>query len=231
MIHLIYGKDGYLVRQALRDVRAALAAADDMLDTNTTVLDGASLSPAELLGHAQTVPFLANSRLVIVEGLLAQIGAAKRGRRSKKPAAGDPLAPWQAVAEQLADAGGLPETTTLVFVEAALDRNAAFPIFAPIARTVACDGLSSGDLPGWIKRAADARGVALAPRALTAIAQLTAGDLWQIENELDKLAAFAGSRLVDEGMVAQVVSSRRKRASGTSPMQSSPATSARHWRP
>jgi DNA polymerase-3 subunit delta len=207
VIHLIYGKDRYLVLHALRDLRAKLAADDDMLETNSATLDGAAITPTELLAHAQAVPFLASTRLVIVEGLLAHIGGAKRGRRSKKPSPDDPLVPWQAVADELVDPSRMPDTTTLVFVEGALESNAALAIFAPIARVLQLDALPSGELSKWVARAAQARDMKLAPRAGAALAQLTAGDLWTIENELDKLAAFAGGAMVDEAMVADIVSS------------------------
>ena len=211
MIHLIHGKDRYLVRRALHDLRDELARGDDMLDTNTTVLDGATLTPGELLAHAQAVPFLAQSRLVIVEGLLAQVGGGRRGRRSKKLADDDPLAPWAAAAAQLADPAQMPPTTTLVFVEGELGRsNAAFSIFAPISRVVTCDGLGKDELISWIQGAAKARGVTFEGRALAAFSQLTNGDLWTIENELDKLAAYTGGGSVTEDTVEQVVSSAQE---------------------
>ncbi len=211
MIHLLYGNDGYRVRHALRAIRAQADAGDGMLDANTTVLDGASLTPGELLGHAQAAPFLASARLVIVEGLLAQIGGGRRGRRGKKAADGGPLAAWEAAAAQLADPATMPASTTLVFVEGELPKtNAAFPIFAPIAHAVQYDKLAKDELPGWVQRAADARGLRVAPRALAAIVRLTAGDLWTAENELDKLAAYAGGDAVDEDMVMRVVSAAQE---------------------
>jgi len=212
VIHLIYGKDRYLARQALREIREQLGD-DDMLETNTIVLDGTSTTPGELLAHAQAVPFLANARLVIVEGLLAYIGGGRRARRGarKKAEADDPLAPWEALAAQLADPAGLPPSTTLVFFEGELTKsNAALPTFAPLAQVREFDPVSSSDLPAWISRSAASRGLNLAPRALAAIAQLTGSDLWAIENELDKLAAYARGDVVDERLVTQIVSSARE---------------------
>lgn len=116
MIHLLYGKDNYRVHEALMAVRNELAPDDDArrdLASNTTVLDGAKLTPQELIAQATTVPFLAPHRLVIVEGLLAALAGIKSGRKGakgKKKAADedDPLAPWRDVAEQLGDAAVVP---------------------------------------------------------------------------------------------------------------------------
>ena len=212
MIHLIHGKDRYLARRALREIRDQLGD-DEMLETNMAVLDGSTVTPGELLANAQAVPFLAPARLVIVEGLLQHIGGGRRGRRSakKKADADDPLAPWEDLAAQLNDPSTLPPTTTLVFLEGELAKtNPAFTLFAPIARTRDCQPLDASQLRDWMQQAADARGLNIEPRALTAIAQLRAGDLWAVENEFDKLAAYAGGRPVDERMVDDVVSSAQE---------------------
>ncbi|HEX5478927.1 MAG TPA: DNA polymerase III subunit delta [Dehalococcoidia bacterium] len=212
MIHLIHGKDRYLARQALREIRDQLGD-DDMLETNTAVLNGSAVTPGELLANAQAVPFLAPARLVIVEGLLAHIGGGRRGRRSakKKADANDPLAPWEELAAQLKDPATLPPTTTLIFFEGELTKtNPAFTLFAPVAKVRDCDALDAQALPPWIEHAAQSRELALTHGAVKSIAVLTAGDLWAIENELDKLAAYAGGRTVDERMVHDVVSSAQE---------------------
>ncbi len=207
MIHLIHGEDDYQVRKAVAAVRSRLADGDDMLDANTTVLDGHGLTPAELLAHATSVPFLSNSRLVIVEDLLLVLGEVKRGRSRKKGEGDDPLEPWRKVAAQLSDAASMPETTTLIFVEGKLSTsNPAFPIFAGIARTVECAPLQKGKIAGWIREVAKEKGVKLAPRVAEQLAELVGPDLWALDNELQKLAAYAEGETVDEGAVTELVS-------------------------
>ncbi len=212
MIHLLYGTDSFRVRRALHDLRASLGASDDMVEANTTVLDGAAVTPDELIAHATTVPFLANARLVIVEGLLKYVGEQKRGPRGKKSAGGDPLEPWRAAAQQLSDPAMTPPTTTLVLVEGELDpkKNAAFPIFAPIARAVSYDTLGKDELGDWIRAHAAAKGVDLSGRAIAALAQLVGTDLWTLDRELDKLAAYADGAPVDECVAGEVVSSAQE---------------------
>jgi DNA polymerase-3 subunit delta len=207
VIHLFHGKDDYRVREAVREVRNRLRAGDDMLESNTTVLEGRGLTAGELLGHATAMPFLASARLVIVEGLLAALGEVRGGRRAKKNAADDPLEPWRRAAATLGDAATMPPTTTLVFVEGELKKNnAAFSIFAPIARTVDYGLLAKDELPTWINDRAREKGVNLAPRAMASLAQLIGPDLWAIDNELDKLAAYADGAIVEHETVAEIVS-------------------------
>jgi DNA polymerase-3 subunit delta len=206
-MHLIFGKDNYQVRRALAAIRDALRAGDDMLESNTSVLDGRGLTPQELLAHATAMPFLASNRLVIVEGLLAAVGQAKGGRRKKKADPDDPLEAWRQAAAQLADKAAVPESTTVVFVEGELKKeNAAFTIFAPLARTVEYAPLGGAELQKWITAQAKERKLKLSPGAAQTLAGLVGGDLWALANDLDKLAAHAGGEAVDELAVADLVS-------------------------
>jgi len=210
MIYLFHGKDDFRVRAALRDLRERLAAEDDMLASNTTVLDGRAVSPQELLAHATAVPFLATHRLVVVDGLLKALGEMKGGRK-KKTTPDDPMAPWRDALTTVADKAAIPESTTLVFIEGELARtNAAFAQLAPAARTLELNDLGRDELPAWIDAEARRRGLKLAPRAMAALAQLVGADLWTLTNELDKLAAYAGGELVEQDTVAALVSAAQE---------------------
>jgi DNA polymerase-3 subunit delta len=214
VIYLYHGKDDYRVHGAVRELRERLAAGDDgvtgMLESNTTVLDGRTVTPQELLGHATAVPFLASNRLVMVEGLLKALGEVKRGR-GKKAKEDDPLAPWRDAFATLGDKAAVPETTTLVFVGGELsEKNPLFALVAPFSRTVQFDELKPAELPTWISTEAKRLGVNLDGRAVAALAQLVGPDLWTLTNELEKLAAYAEGGAVDHEMIEAVVSSARE---------------------
>ncbi len=216
MVHIIYGHDSFRFRAALRAIRDALASSDDMLDTNTTVLDGSTVTASELLSHVSAVPFLGGARLVVVEGLLKRLGEQRRGRRTKKASPDDPLEEWRRLAEQLA-ADFLPATTTLVFVEGDLPlardntpSSPVFGLFAPLARVQAYHELQGGELGAWIRTAAGAKDVNLDPRAIAALAQLIGPDLWALDNELEKLASYARGEPVASDTLAEVVSAAQQ---------------------
>jgi DNA polymerase-3 subunit delta len=206
VIHLLYGKDSYQVSSALSSIRNALGVADDMIASNTTVLEGRNLVPDELLAHATAVPFLAANRLVIVDGLLRALGEVKRGRAKKKSDVDDPLAGWRQAATVLADPATMPETTTLVFVEAELAKsNAAFTIFAPLAKTVEFNPLSGNELAAWVKNTAKREKIKLTEGAAKSLVDLIGGDLWALSNELKKLDTYAAGEAVGEAAVAELV--------------------------
>jgi DNA polymerase-3 subunit delta len=209
VIYLLHGPDDYRVRVAAREIGDRLHAADDMLDSNTTVLVGATVTPGELMAHVTAMPFLASHRLVVVEGLLGAIGAVRGGRRKKSD--DDPLEPWRQLAARLADPATMPETTTLVFIEGELKPpkkapNPALAIFASIATTREFGTLDKSELPEWISVAAERKGARLSGRAVAALAQLIGPDLWMLDREIDKLSAYADGEEVGPDMVADVVS-------------------------
>jgi DNA polymerase-3 subunit delta len=221
VIHILYGADSYRVRAAYRAIRAALSDGDDMLESNTTVLEGGTVSAQELLAHASAVPFLASHRLVVVEGLLGRLAPEQKARRGgatrakkKKAPADDPLASWRAVAEQIGDAAALPASTTLVFIEGALSAtNAALKLFSAAAQVQRFDPLKKDDLTGWIAQRAKEKGLRLTPRAVAQLATGSGGQeaeeagarLWAVDSDLDKLLTYAGEGEVGDEMVARVV--------------------------
>jgi len=206
VIYLLHGKDAYRIRQSLNEIRDPLRTEPGVLESNTATLDGRGLNPQELIGNATAMPFLAPHRVVIVEGLLKAISEVK-GARRKKPSPDDPLEPWRRVAEQLGDRAAMPETTTLVFIESEITKtNAAFTIFAPIARVIDHPALKQGELAPWIDATAKKKKVKLAPAAVSALARLIGPDLWMLDTEIEKLATYAGGATIDADLVAEVTS-------------------------
>jgi DNA polymerase-3 subunit delta len=151
------------------------------------------------------VPFLSNSRLVIVQDLLQALGEVRHGRSRKKAEPDGPLGAWRRVAEQLGDPAS--ETTTLVFVEGDLsESNPAYQIFAPIARATKCGQLRKGQIAGWIKEVAEEKGVRLGSGVAARLEALVGSDRWALDNELQKLAAYAAGETVDLAAVNELVS-------------------------
>lgn len=205
MIQFLFGDD-FQVREALAGIRSALAADDEMLASNTTVLDGRTVTGAELLAHAAAVPFLGGHRLVVVEGLVRHLAASRsQGGATDE---GDRLDAWRRVAGQLADPAALPESTTVVFVEGAIAKNTkAFHLFSRIGETREFGVMAPSDLPKWVEGSARRRGLTLSRNAVMLIARSIGPDLWAIENELDKLAAYASGEPLDETAVSELLAS------------------------
>ena len=84
-----------------------------MLATNTSTFDGQKLTPSELRGVCETVPFLAEKRLVIIQGLLGRFEP--KGRtRSRKGADKGGGNDARSFAEAMSN---IPESTVVVLTD------------------------------------------------------------------------------------------------------------------
>ena len=114
---LVYG-DSFLVRQRIAALEAEHGA-DAVMEANRHRFQGNQVSPQELLGACQAIPFLDPLRLVAVDGLLAiaeSRSGGGRGRRGSNNAADA----WQALGEAIP---GMPGTTLLLISDGALNAN------------------------------------------------------------------------------------------------------------
>lgn len=64
-VYLLYGEEGYLKKQYRDKLKAAMATPDDTM--NFTAYEGKDTSPRELIDLAETLPFFADRRVILVE--------------------------------------------------------------------------------------------------------------------------------------------------------------------
>ena len=202
---VVYG-DSFLVRQrvaALEEEHGASA----MLDANRHRLQGSQVSPQELVGMCQALPFLDTLRLVMVDGLLATAESRSGGGRGRRGGAtGDDR--WRPLAEAIPQ---FPGTTLLLLSDGPL--NASNPLLRQLGPvcTVEEQAAPRGEqLSRWIKEASEARGAAISPTAIRAMADLVGSDLWTLDQELEKLSLYASGREIGEGDVRLMVSQVRE---------------------
>jgi hypothetical protein len=79
LVYILFGTDDFSLRQKLEEIKSTLGDKES-LALNTSVLDGRRLTAPQLINTCNTVPFLANCRLVIVEGFWSAL--INRPRRS-----------------------------------------------------------------------------------------------------------------------------------------------------
>ena len=217
MIHVLFGGDSYSIKEALGELRSALGP-QDIWDANTTVLQAHEATPSLLVGLCATVPFLAERRLVIVEGLLASVegqgrraraeGAGRRAEASEQENGATGRRQWRGLAEAFKD---LPPTTDLVFLEGPLRRNnALFRELVPLAQVREFPPLRGADLRSWILRRVALRGTAISPRAVQLLVELVGPDLWTQGNEIEKLSLYCDRRRIEEEDVRLLVSPARE---------------------
>ena len=206
MIVLLTGPDDFTRSETLAALKAQHNR-DGALAQNTTILDAKNLTLEQLRAAAFTVPFLAEYRLVRVDGLCARFQSGARrgtpppeaGRSHRKRDSGE----WDALPDLLA---AVPPTTLLLFVD-----DEAGPA-NPIRQALAAVGEvrefplpRERDLVPWINRRAQTLALKLTPDAVQLLAQLVGAHLWVLASELEKLKTYAGDAAVDEAAVRSLV--------------------------
>lgn len=175
---IFHGKDEFTQAETLSQLKSGLGD-PAMVDLNTTLFDGRTLRLWELMQVCDTIPFLAEKRLVIVEGLLEHLGG--KGREKER----------DALLEYLPQ---LPPTTRLALVERKTlsSKNR----FIKLAQSSSMGYEKSFQVPQWgglerwiVKRVED-HGGAIHPHAATLLATDVGEDLRLLEMEITKLLTF-----------------------------------------
>ncbi len=199
-IHLVFGRDDYRIAETVRELADAPDAA--MGDLNRTVLEGEKLSPGELQGHLQAVPFMADSRTVIVRGLAARFETASRAAKRPPEVTG--------FLEAVASAS---PATTAIFAEGDI-RAARNPLAIGLKEAGAvlheCRYLNEQQLANWVREYASAHGMQISQRAVQDLIAAVGANLWVMSLELDKLGLYADGRMVQPSDVQQLVTADRE---------------------
>ena len=200
---LVLHGDSFLVTEALAEIRQELGP-EHLLESNTHKLTGNSVTLEQLRAVSSAMPFLADYRLVVVEGLLGSFEAG--GRRRGGGTARSRLARWEGLGDY---AGEVPSTTHLVFVDELLRaNNPLLRALAPSAKVKRIPVPRGEELARWIRNRAKTKGASVSPGALRLLNQYVGANLRLLDSELEKLSLYAGAEQIDEGdvrlMVAQV---------------------------
>jgi len=175
MIYLLYGADELARSEALLEIKAGVTP--DFADLNIVTLEGRRLKADALMSACEALPFLAERRVVVVEDALKQLRSADAR---------------DAVRDYLQH---VPETTDLVFLErdepdkrtglyAALKKRATLREFRP---------REGAELQRWLAARGRVYDATLQPQAGALLAEFVGGDSRALDNELRKLAAYAGA--------------------------------------
>lgn len=213
MLYLLHGEDEYSRNQRLAEIRAQLGADGSLVALDTTVLDGEGLAPEALRAACETLPFLAPRRLVIVEGLAALCEPRRAG--SGEGAEMRPGKMGRDKVRAFADAfARVPASTDLVLVEVVNISKAN-----PIAQAVEQLGgrverfqppRREDEVRRFILAQVAQRGSQISPPAVDELVAFVGPNRRLLEQEIEKLATFAGGRTITAQDVGLLVSYARE---------------------
>lgn len=171
-IYLLWGQEAYLRRQYRDKLKKALVSEDDTM--NYTYREGKGISVPELIDQAETLPFFADRRVILVENS----GLFKKG--------------CDDLAEYLKECC---ETTVFVFVEQEIDRKTR------IYKTVAQSGVVAAfekqtpeTLRKWAASRMQKEGFRITGRDMDHFLELVGNDMQVISTELEKLFSYCMGR-------------------------------------
>jgi DNA polymerase-3 subunit delta len=210
LFYILYGKDDFSLQQALEEIKNELGN-KEMLEVNTSILDGQQLRLSQLIDACSAVPFLCPCRLVIVKGLLGRLetksGSERRTTRSKAKN-NSALEEWAGLPEYIKR---MPPTTILVLIDGEVKAgNRLMKSLAPLAKVQGFPQLNDRDLSDWVQGRIKEGGGKISPAALKLLVGLVGADLWVMSGEIDKLLAYCSGQVITEDDVKQLTSYARE---------------------
>jgi DNA polymerase III subunit delta len=194
MFFILHGDNEFEISEHVADFKQKIGD-ESMRDLNITVLDGRKTTLGEVHHAADAIPFLADKRLVIVEGLLTRLAS----RKAKDSDETTPSGAAKDFLNGLIDyVPRLPDTTRLIFVEfQALNPKHQLIKLAEQQKgktVIECRQPQAGELPHWIIDRAKKRGGSIEPGAAQRLGALIGGDLRRLDSEINKLITYVNAQ-------------------------------------
>lgn len=174
-VYLLYGDESYLKRHYRERFEKLLAGEDGM---NLSVFEGKDISEDAVIDSADTLPFFAERRLIVVE----ESGWFKSSL------------------ERLPDyLAAMPETTVLLFLESAVDKRNR--LYKAVQKRGSLCELTHPDERGlslWAARYLARAGKKITASTMERFLGYVGDDMENVKNELEKLISYLGEREVVE---------------------------------
>jgi DNA polymerase-3 subunit delta len=178
MIFVFHGPDDFTRAERIAELRARFTD-PTLADLNVNTLEGREITLADIRQYADAMPFMADRRLVLVNGYISQLKAKED---------------VTLLLEYLAH---VPPTTDLVLVEQnQLDRRN--PVLAGAvefdAEVVFFSGPTQNNLRAWIINRCKQHGAVIEPGAAELLGKLVGLELRALDSEIEKLVLYTHSQ-------------------------------------
>jgi len=204
LLYLLTGQDDFSLNESLEKLKKGIVD-PALAEANTTILEGQQVTLGQLRPIVETLPFMAEKRLVIIKGLLERFEPKRKsGRQRKAKEATEQQDSSKSLGAYL---GQIPDSTVLVLIDREI--TGSNPLSKELAGKVEVKSfpLLKGDkLRQWIEKRVAAEGGSISPQAAGLLMKLVGGNLWIMASEISKLALFASGRRIGEEDVNSLVS-------------------------
>ena len=174
-VYLLFGEEAFLKKSYKSRLREALTGGDTM---NYNYFEGKGMNVNEIIGLADTMPFFAEKRLVLME----DSGFFKGG------AGADELTEYM---------GGIPESTCLIFVESEVDkRSRLYKAVEKYGYAAKLSHQEPAQLARWAAGILSKNGRKITGRTMEFFLSKAGDDMENISSELEKLISYTLGREV-----------------------------------
>jgi len=204
LLYILLGQDDFSIGHSLEEIKRSIGD-QTLLEANTTTLDGQQLTLDHLRTVCETVPFLAEKRLVIINGLLERFEPrGKSSRKRKNTHITNQQDEYKSLAACITK---IPDSTILVLIDSNVKgKNPLLKELSSKAEVKSFPLLRDAKLRQWIQRYVAKEDCSISPQAVNSIAKLVGSNLRIMANEINKLLLFTSGRRIEEEDVDMVVS-------------------------
>ena len=171
-VYLLYGEEAYLKKLYKNRLKNAIVNPEDTINLNR--YEGKGISIPAVIDQAETMPFFADYRLILME----ETGF------------------FKSASQELADyLPTMPGETIVLFVETEVDkRGKLFKTVKSMGRAVELSHQNEKTLTNWILRTLQKENVKITKSAMQLFLERAGDDMENISHELEKLIAYAYGR-------------------------------------
>lgn len=167
-VYLLYGEEAYLKKQYKEKLRNAMLSPDDTM--NYAYYEGKGINVNEVIDLAETLPFFAERRLIIIEdsGLL----------KNASPELADYIKE-------------MPDTTSIIFIESEVDkRNKLYKAVQSKGRVVELGKQDEATLIRWVAGNIKRENKSVSENTIRYFLAKVGTDMENIQKELEKLFCY-----------------------------------------
>jgi DNA polymerase-3 subunit delta len=203
MLYVLFGEDNFSLHQTFDGIKKSLGDPTTLI-TNTTTLDGHHMTLEQLKSVCETVPFLAEKRLVIVEGLLERFDSKGKSGPKKSSRPNSQKNEYQSMATYVSQ---VPDFTVLVLVDGKVEnRNPLLKELSAKTTIKSFPFLKNMKLRQWTQQRIARVGGEISESALELLTRFIGSNLWIMSNEIEKLVLYTDGKRIEDEDIKTVVS-------------------------
>ncbi|MDD5291207.1 MAG: DNA polymerase III subunit delta [Patescibacteria group bacterium] len=211
MIIFIYGEDSFRGRKKLKELKDKFIREIDPGESSLTVVDGKTARAKEIIDAFGARSLLAKKRMAIVENIFLNKGGSVPEEifnylKKLHPGKDDNIIIFWDPAIKTKNFGAKKNA---LLIDSSGKENPLAKAFQPLFNLLVREPyaqefkiLSNSEMAAWVKKEVEARGGLITDRAAQTLISLVGNDLWQIDNEINKLLSYksgAEAKLIADG--------------------------------